>query len=129
MYLWNDFRFDGHPVYGNNTLPGIPEQFLRGELLYRTPAGFYAGPTFEWSPRSYPVDMANTLYAAPYALVGAKVGMQVARGFSWFVEGRNLANEKYAATTSVIADANGLDTAAFNPGEGRGVFAGLEWKL
>jgi iron complex outermembrane receptor protein len=129
MYLWNDFRFDGHPVYGNNTLPGIPEQFLRGELLYRTPAGFYAGPTFEWSPRSYPVDMANTLYAAPYALVGAKVGMQVARGFSWFVEGRNLANEKYAATTSVIADANGMDTAAFNPGEGRGVFAGLEWKL
>lgn len=128
-YLWNDFRFDGDPVYGNNRLPGIPEHFFRGEALYRTAGGFYAGPTFEWSPRRYPVDMANTLYADEYAIFGLKIGSQAKSGLSWFVEGRNLTNEKYAATASVIANANGNDAAVFNPGEGRGVYAGIEWKL
>ncbi len=128
-YLWNDFRLDGHPVYGDNQLPGIPEHFLRGEVLYRTAGGFYAGPTFEWSPRRYPVDLANTLYADDYAIVGVKVGAQYRKGLSWFIEGRNLTDEKYAATTGVLADANGADAAAFYPGEGRGVYAGIEWKL
>jgi iron complex outermembrane receptor protein len=128
-YLWNDFHFDGDPVYGNNRLPGIPEHFFRGEALYRTAGGFYAGPSFEWSPRRYPVDMANTLYADDHAILGLKIGSQAKRGLSWFVEGRNLTNEKYAATTSVIANANGADSAVFNPGEGRGVYAGIEWTL
>lgn len=128
-YLWSDFRFDEDPVYGNNRLPGIPEHFFRGEVLYRTAGGFYAGPTFEWSPRRYPVDMANTLYAEDYAILGLKIGSQARSGLSWFVEGRNLTDEKYAATTSVIANANGNDSAVFNPGEGRGIYAGLEWKL
>lgn len=128
-YLWNDFHFDGDPVYGDNRLPGIPEHFIRGEALYRAAGGFYAGPTFEWSPRRYPVDMANTLYADDYAIVGVKIGAQAGKGFSWFVEGRNLTNETYAATTGVLADANGADAAAFYPGEGRGIYAGLEWKL
>ena len=43
-YLWNDFRFDGHPVYGNNDLPGLPRQFLRAEMLYTRPSGYYIGP-------------------------------------------------------------------------------------
>lgn len=127
-YLWNDFRFDGHPVYGDNRLPGIPEHFLRGEALLRVD-GYYAGPTLEWSPRRYAVDMANTLFADSYTLVGVKLGRQVDNGFSWFVEGRNLTDERYAATSSVIANANGNDQAVFNPGEGRGVYAGVEWKL
>jgi iron complex outermembrane receptor protein len=127
-YLWNDFRFDDHPVYGDNQLPGIPEHFLRAELLYRGGETFYAGPTFEWSPESYPVDMANTLYADSYAIVGFKVGQQRPRGWSWFVEARNLTDETYAATTSVIADARGLDSAQFLPGQGFSVYAGLEWK-
>ena len=50
-------------------------------------------------------------------------------GLSWFIEGRNLTDETCAATTSVIANANGADAAVFNPGEGRGVYAGIEWKL
>lgn len=127
-YLWNDFRFDGHPVYGDNRLPGVPEHFLRGEVLFRT-GGLYAGPTFEWSPRRYPVDMANTLFAEDYAIVGFKLGMQVNKGLSWFIEGRNLTDETYAATTGVLADANGTDAAAFYPGEGRGIYAGIDWKL
>lgn len=128
-YLWSDFRFDGDPVYGNNTLPGIPQHFFKGEALYRFANGFYVGPTAEWSPRRYPVDMANTLYADSYAIFGLKLGSQSKTGLSWFVEGRNLSNQKYAATTNVIANARGADSAQFNPGEGRGVYAGIEWKL
>jgi iron complex outermembrane receptor protein len=128
-YLWNDFRFDGHPVYGNNDLPGIPAHFIKGEALYRADSGLYFGPTLEWSPRRYPVDMANTLYADSYAVFGMKFGSQSKTGLSWFVEARNLADRKYAATTNVIADARGADSAQFNPGEGRGVYAGIEWKL
>ena len=127
-YLWNDFRFDGDPVYGDNRLPGVPEHFLRAEVVYRA-GRFYAGPTFEWSPRRYAVDMANTLYTDDYAIVGFRIGMQSAKSFSWFLEGRNLTDETYAATTGVLADANGADAAAFYPGEGRGIYAGVEWKL
>ena len=127
-YLWNDFRFEGHPVYGDNVLPGIPKHFLRSELVYRMPNGFFAGPNIEWSPQSYPVDMANSLFAEAYAIAGFRFGQQIKKGLSWFVDGRNLANRAYAATTGVIADARGINPAAFNPGLGRSVFAGIEWK-
>jgi iron complex outermembrane recepter protein len=127
-YLWNDFRFDDHPVYGDNRLPGIPEHFLRAELLYRAGETFYAGPTLEWSPSAYPVDMANTLDADSYATIGFKLGQQRARGWSWYLEARNLTDQTYAATTGVIADARGVDSAQFLPGQGFSVYAGLEWK-
>lgn len=127
-YVWNDFRFDGHPVYGNNDLPGLPRQYLRAEALYAAPGGFYAGPNLEWSPQNYAVDMANSWFADAYAVAGFKVGQRVRKGASWFVEGRNLADKKYAATTGVIANAGGVDSRQFNPGLGRSVFVGLEWK-
>ncbi len=127
-YVWNDFRLDSHPVYGNNDLPGLPKQYLRAEVLYATPGGFYAGPSLEWSPQSYAVDMANSLFADAYAVAGFKVGQRIRKGVSWFVEGRNLADKKYAATTGVIANAGGIDSRQFNPGLGRSVYIGMEWK-
>jgi iron complex outermembrane receptor protein len=131
-YVWNDFRFDGHPVYGNNDLPGLPKQFLRAAMLYTTPGGYYVGPNMEWSPQRYAVDLANTLFADSYAVIGFKVGRRIQKGVSWFIDGRNLTDKKYAATTGVIADsrspgAGGQNVAQFNPGLGRSVFAGLEW--
>ena len=35
-------------------------------------------------------------------------------------------DERYAATTGVIENANGTDQRQFLPGDGRGVFTGLE---
>ncbi len=127
-WFWNDFRFDHHPVYGNNDLPGLPRQFLRAEVLYTTAEGFYAGPSVEWSPQDYAVDMANTLYADAYAIAGFRFGQRVRKGVSWFVDARNLTDRKYAATTGVIANAGGVDSSQFNPGLGRSVFVGVEWK-
>lgn len=127
-YFWNDFRFDDHPVYGNNDLPGLPKQYLRAEALYVAPGGFYAGPNLGWSPQGYAVDMANTWFADAYAVLGFRIGQRVSKGVSWFVDGRNLAGKKYAATTGVIANTGGVDSRQFNPGLGRSMFAGLEWK-
>ncbi len=129
IYNWSRFKFDEDPVYAHNYLPGIPEDFLRAELLYEHPWGFYVGPNLEWSFKRYPVDMANTLFADSYAIMGIKGGLRLPKGFSFFVEGRNLTDKIYAATTGVIADARGRDSAQFLPGDGRSVFAGVEWRF
>lgn len=128
QYLFNDFRFDDDAVYGDNRLAGVPRQFVKGELLWQR-AGWYAGPTFEWVPSHYAVDHAETLYTDRYALWGLKAGYRAAQGPSFFIEGRNLSDRRYTATTGVIADARGQDSAQFLPGDGRSLYAGVEWRL
>ena len=128
QYLFNDFRFDDDEVYGDNRLAGVPRQLVKGELLWQR-EGWYAGPTFEWVPTHYNVDHAQTLYADGYAIWGLKGGYRVDEGFGFFIEGRNLSDRTYVATTGVIADARGQDSAQFLPGDGRSLFAGLEWRL
>lgn len=128
--LINDFKLDGDAVYGNNQLPGIQRSLLRAELMYRGSEfleNFYLGPNFEWSPERYNVDFAETLYADSYFIWGFKAGQKVNQHWSWFIEGRNLANQKYAATTGVARNQNGADGALFLPGDGRTVYAGVTW--
>ena len=122
----NNFRFDGDANYGNNRLPGIPHSLLRAELLYRHD-GFYAGPTLEVSPESFYVDFAQTLKNDNYALLGFKAGRQLTPQISWFIEGRNLTNEKYAATTGVARLASSTESI-FLPGDGSSVYGGLQWR-
>ncbi|MCY1353734.1 hypothetical protein D9M68_460340 [compost metagenome] len=50
-------------------------------------------------------------------------------GLGFFVEGRNLSDKTYVATTGVIADARGRDSAQFLPGDGRSLYVGLEWRM
>jgi len=128
IYNWSRFAFHRDPIYAHKALPGIPEHFTRAELIYEHPSGIYFGPNLEWSMKEYPVDMANSLFADPYVIFGAKAGYKVDRGLSVFIEGKNLTNKTYAATTGVIADAQGRDSAQFLPGDGIGVFSGVEFK-
>lgn len=127
-YMWSRFEFDGDPAFGDNRLAGMPPHFHRAELLWERAGGIYGGPSFEWVPESYPVDHANTLFADPYRIFGLKLGYRPAQGIAAFVEARNLTDEPYAATTGVIADARGRDSAQFLPGDGRSFFAGLEYR-
>lgn len=127
-WTWGRFKFDNDDVYGDNTIAGLPPHLVRGELLWEHSSGWYAGPTFEWVPKQAYVDHRNTLSADPYELLGFKFGRRIDDGLSWFVEAKNLADRTYAATTGVIADAKGADSRNFLPGDGRSVFAGLEWK-
>ncbi|TXG97217.1 MAG: TonB-dependent receptor [Nevskiaceae bacterium] len=128
--LINDFKLDNDPTFGSNRLPGIQRSLMRAELVYRGSdvlENFYIGPTIEWSPQRYNVDFAETLYADSYFLWGMKAGQKINQHWSWFVEGRNLANQKYAATTGVARNQNGADGALFLPGDGRTAYLGVTW--
>src|SRR3546814_11882140 len=41
-YTYSDFFFDDDAIYGDNRIPGVPKHYLRAELLYKHPGGFYA---------------------------------------------------------------------------------------
>jgi iron complex outermembrane receptor protein len=127
-YTYSDFRYSNDATWGNNRLPGAPPHFLRAELLYKHPAGFAVGPNIEWVPQAYFVDSANTLATEPYLLWGLKATYDDGKHFSAYLEGRNLANKAYIATTSIIDRATAASTL-FNPGNGRGVYAGVRYKL
>ena len=104
-YTFNDFRFDNDATFGNNLLPGAPRHYLRAELLYKNPTGFYFGPNVEWVPQAYFVDSANTLKTEAYALLGLKAGFDNGGPVSAYIEGRNLLNKAYIASTSIINQA------------------------
>ncbi|ABD08247.1 TonB-dependent receptor [Rhodopseudomonas palustris HaA2] len=124
-YTLNDFRFDNDATFGNNLLPGAPRHYLRAELLYKNPNGFYAGPNVEWVPQAYFVDSANTLKTEPYALLGLKAGIDNGGPYSIYIEGRNLTNKAYIASASIIDKATAT-SPLFEPGTGRAVYAGFK---
>jgi iron complex outermembrane receptor protein len=128
-WTWGRFRFDDDATYGNNTIAGLPPHLIRGELVWETASGWYVGPTFEWVPVKTYIDHRNTFSADAYALLGFKLGRRLDKGVSWFIEARNLTNETYAATTGVIENATGVDQAQFLPGDGRSVYAGVEYRF
>ena len=123
-YTLNDFRFDSDPTFGNNLLPGAPRHYVRAELLYKHPSGFYAGPNLEWVPQAYYVDSINSLLTSPYAIFGLKAGYDDGGRFSGYIEARNLANKAYIASASIIDRATPT-SPLFEPGTGRAVYAGL----
>ena len=128
-YTYGSFRFDDDATYGDNRIAGLPPHLIRGELLWENNQGYYAGPTFEWVPVKSFIDHRNTFAADPYGLVGFKFGRRVDEGISWFIEAKNLTDETYAGTHGVIDNAGGTDQRQFLPGDGRSVFAGIEWKF
>lgn len=123
-YTLNDFRFDRDAVFGNNLLPGAPRHFLRAEVLYRHPVGFYVGPNVEWVPQAYYVDSANTLMTEAYAIWGLKAGFDNGGPYSGYIEARNIANTAYIASSSIIDKATAA-SPLFEPGTGRAVYAGV----
>lgn len=123
-YTWSDFHFSGDRQWGGNRIPGVPRHLLRAEAVYHHPSGFYLGPNVEWVPQAYFADNANTLKTRSYALLGLRAGWEHGP-YSFYLEGRNLSNRKYIASTS-ITDRAGADWALFEPGTGRALFAGLQ---
>ena len=126
-YTLNDFHFDGDSKFGDNVLPGAPRHFLRSELLYKHPSGIFFGPNVEWVPQAYFVDSENTTKTAAYAIWGLKLGYDNGGPFSAYIEGRNLSDEAYIASASII-DKAGPASPLFEPGTGRAVFAGVRYR-
>ena len=126
-YTFNDFFFDDDDRWGRNELPGAPRHYLRAALTYRHPSGAYAGPNLEWVPRAYDVDNANTRRTARYALAGLRAGYDPGGRWSLYLDARNLADERYIASSSVAAIATET-SALYEPGSGRAVFGGLSFR-
>ncbi len=127
-YTFNDFHFADDALWGDNELPGAPRHYVRAELLYKHPSGVYAGPNIEWVPQAYFVDNANTLKTEAYAIWGMKLGFDDGGPVTAYIEGRNLSDEAYIASTSIAGDLRGIDTAVFEPGNGRAVYGGVQYK-
>lgn len=126
-YTYNDFFFDDDPIYGDNRVPGVPEHYLRAELVYHHPTGVYLGPNLEWSPNSYFADNANSLTVDRHALFNVKAGYDAGNRWSAYVEGRNLTGKRYVSTVATAGTASAA-SQIFNPGLGRAVFGGLQYK-
>ncbi|MDZ4816998.1 MAG: TonB-dependent receptor [Verrucomicrobiota bacterium] len=127
-YTLSHFAFDGDPQFGNKLIAGIPQHYYRAELRYEHASGFYIGPNIEWVPVDFYIDHANTLTNPAYFLVGIRTGYEFSNGLSLFFEGRNLFDEIYSATPGVIANAGGVDSAQYNPGDGRAFYGGAGFK-
>ncbi len=127
-YTYNDFFFDSDPVWGNNELPGVPPHYLRAEILYKHPSGFFAGPNVEWMPQSFFADNANTLTVDPYALLNFRIGYDKGNGWSGYLEARNLFDQRYISTTITAGRAT-PDMELFNPGVGRAIYGGLRYRM
>jgi iron complex outermembrane receptor protein len=127
-YTYSDFFFNEDPVWGDNRLPGVPPHYLRAEVMYRTPSGFFAGPNVEWMPQSFFADNANSLTVDPYALLNFKLGYDPGKGWSGYVEGRNLLDKRYISTTITAGQANPT-MELFNPGTGRAIYGGLRYQM
>jgi len=127
-YGFSDFRFDNDATFGDNELPGAPRHLYRAELRYAHPAGGWIAPTLDWVPQGFFVDNANTLKTDAYALIGLRGGWDFGNGLSAFVEGRNLADQRYLASASVTPRAV-PGAALFEPGFGRTIFGGLQFRF
>ncbi len=127
-YTFSDFHFDNDATFRDNKIPGAPRHYLRAELRYASAAGWYVAPNVEWVPEAYHVDNANTTKTAAYALLGMKAGYDYGNGLKFFLDGRNLLDKTYISNVSVISTAaNG--SLLYNPGDGRAVYAGVEWRF
>lgn len=63
-----------------------------------------------------------------YVLLGFKIGYRVKKGWSAFVEAKNLIDERFPAAVDAIADASADDDVrVFHPGDGRSVYGGMSW--
>lgn len=133
-YTWSDFYYNNDPTEGHHKLPGIPVDYYFGELRYEHPSGFYAGFNTQ-AASSYALDYANSVNVPPYVIFGTTIGYESPKkGFSAYLDFRNLTNKHYAADVSSPAyNVGGSSVAAggavLDPGDGFGVFSGISYKF
>ncbi len=139
-YTWLDARFTESfttvystpsiPVTVNsgNRLPGVPEQSLFGELVWRyAPVGFHAGVEIRHSGKIY-VNDPNTEAAAAYTIWNLRAGFEQ-RGRKWriaeFVRVDNVGDKQYIGSV-IVSEAN---NRFYEPAPTRNYIAGVQASL
>jgi iron complex outermembrane receptor protein len=122
-YTFQEFRFDGDPVHGNNRLAGAPRHTINAALRYAFTPGFFTEVEVNWRPDKTPVDNANTLYADPFAIATVRAAYDLTETLTLYGEVRNIFDKTYASSTLIVEQAV-PDQAAFLPGDGRAFIVG-----
>ena len=128
-YSLNDFRFVNDKTYGNKLIPGAPKHYVRAELRYENPLGFYFNPNVEIIPQGFFIDAKNSVKSANYWTFGLNTGFDFSKKLSIYLDGKNLLNKKYSPTTNVLSNSTMRDPAVYYPANGRSFFAGLKYKF
>ncbi|MET0390150.1 MAG: TonB-dependent receptor [Polyangiales bacterium] len=122
-YTYSRFRFKDDPVYGKNTLPGLPSHFYQAELNFSI-GGFSISGSATYSSKVFG-DFANTLSVPDYVVFGANLGYAPSKLWEIHVDARNLADTHYTAYVQQVSDAKGEQARVARPGDARSIFAGL----
>jgi len=124
-YTWSRFVFVDDPSFGDNDIPGAPRHFLRAELRWDHPSGFWLAPNVELVPEGYVVNSTNRNRTPAYELGGVRMGYDYKPwNLSIFFEGKNLADTPWVSSV-VVDSATGR---FFEPGDGRAFYGGIAWR-
>lgn len=138
MYTYSDFYFSSGDYKGNK-LAGVPAHYLTGFLEYKYPGKLFVSLNVESQPQKSPIDHTNTVYQPAFTIFGLTAGIEGWKNFSFYVEGKNILNKRYASSY-IISDQILLppipfpdftvdNVAFFMPGQTRTFYAGLTYKF
>jgi iron complex outermembrane receptor protein len=122
-YSFDDFVDDNGNDFSGNTVPGIPDNVLFGEISYDHPAGFYGALDVQLIDELY-ANNANTETIDSYVISNLRLGYDAVLGsfdVSPFVGINNLGDVTYTANVRL----NAFGGRYFEPGPTRNIYAGL----
>lgn len=127
-YTYSDFEFDefmsdAGEDFAGNTIPGVPENLLYGEVSYSHPSGVYASLD-ALSVDDVFLNNANTESSDSYVVSNLRVGFIGNRGyweFSPFIGVNNLTDKAYAGNTRI----NAFGGRFFEPAPDRHLYGGV----
>ncbi len=125
IFNFSKFEFDNDALWGDNAIPGIPQQVLRFDATYEFVNGYYIGLNAQ-HVASWDVDFANSFEADSFTVYGARAGYNGGKNYNLFVDVHNLTDEKYASNSGIATDVGGADSGLFNPGSPFALFFGIE---
>ncbi len=127
-YTLNDFHYhdfkQGASDYSTNQLPSVAKNTVAAgaDLAMRT--GLYLNITYFYSD-PVALDDANTTFASPYHLLGAKLGWKRALAKTWVLNIFGGADNLFDATYSLGNDINAAGGRYYNAAAGRNFYVGL----
>lgn len=130
-YTYNHFRYGsfvkGTEDFSGNTVPSVPSNTLSGILDMNIKNGLYINTTYYAASKIFLND-ANTAIAAPYHLLGARIGwkknIQKKYKLNIYTGADNLLDEKYSLGNDINAAANRF----YNAAPRRNYYAGISFQ-
>lgn len=129
VYTYNDFQFDNDPGFGDNRLAGVPEHLYISELRFDHVNAWYLAVNVRWVPDGPFADFANTVQVPGYALFGVNAGLELSSNISLYLSIENLFDKRYISNVTTNANQTEEHSRLFTPGQGAGVFGGINLRF